>query len=278
MILVTGGEGLVGSNIPGDDLVLTDILDESEIHMDITDAEETEHVITKYKPKSVVHCAAWIDPDQCEKDPIGCYNVNVLGTMNVLNACQKVGAKLVYISTQLVFDGEKRTPYLEDDPAGGLQQYGLSHYVAEQYVKSYDNHLILRTSLCHGSTNNGRRYGFIYWVADSLKENKQISVVDTLWTTPTDIKDFGFCVRALVDYDATGLYHHAGQEFLSRYDFARRTAEEMGLDTSLIQKIEMGDLMTKWVARRPIYAGLDSTKVKKEYGIEPSDPFAWLRT
>jgi len=277
MILVTGGEGLVGSNIPGDDLVFTDIIDNCDVHLDITNAEETEDVIKKYNPDTVVHCAAWIDPDQCEKDPLSCYNVNVVGTKNVINACQAVDAKMVYISTQLIFDGEKEIPYLEDDPALGLQLYGLTHYVAEQHVRFHENHLILRTSLCHGHCRNGRRYGFIYWVVDSLKAGKEITIVDTLWTTPTDIKDFGNCVRTLIDRDATGTYHHAGAEFLSRYSFAVRAAESAGLDNSLIKKINMDQLMTKWIAKRPIYAGLNSEKVKKEYGIEPSDPFLWLR-
>jgi dTDP-4-dehydrorhamnose reductase len=277
MILITGGEGLVGSNIPGDDLIFTDITEDCAIHLDVTDAEQTEAVIAKHKPEAVVHCAAWIDPDQCERDPMGTYKVNVVGTMNVIRACRSIGAKLVYVSTQLVFDGKKRTPYVEDDPAEPLQQYGLTHFCAEQYAKELDNHLILRTSLCHGFCRNGRRYGFVYWVIDSLKAGKEISVVDTLWTTPTDIKDFGKCIRTLIERDATGTYHHAGDEFLSRYQYAVRAAEYAGLDASQIKKIDMSELMQKWVATRPIYAGLDSKKVLTDYGIEPSYALAWIK-
>lgn len=278
MILVTGGEGLVGSNIPGDDLIITDIVNGAPVHLDVTDAEETEKVIREHGPEAVVHCAAWIDPDQCELDPLNCYQVNVVGTMNVARACKAVGAKFVYVSTQLVFDGRKPIPYREDDPAEPLQQYGLTHFVAEQYAKAYENHLILRTSLCHGSCRNGRRYGFVYWVIDSLKEGKEITVVDTLWTTPTDMTDFGRCVRALIERDARGTYHHAGDKFLSRYEYAVMAAEYAGLDAGLVKKIDMSELMTKWVATRPIYAGLSCDKIKAQYGIEPSDAFAWLKS
>ncbi|MHC4941512.1 MAG: SDR family oxidoreductase [Planctomycetota bacterium] len=278
MILVTGGEGLVGSNIPGDDLIITDIVEGSQVHLDVTDAEETEKVISHYKPEVVVHCASWIDPDQCEKDPLSCYNVNVVGTMNVARVCRDLGAKLVYISTQLVFDGKKPIPYREDDPAEPLQQYGLSHFCAEQYARALDNHIILRTSLCHGHCRNGRRYGFVYWVIDSLKAGKEITVVDTLWTTPTDITDFGRCIRTLIEKDARGTYHHAGDKFLSRYEYAVLAAERAGLDSSKIKKIDLSVLMNKWVATRPIYAGLSCDKIKAKYGIEPSDAFAWLKS
>jgi dTDP-4-dehydrorhamnose reductase len=278
MILVTGGEGLVGSNIPGDDLVITDILGGTAEHLDVTDAEQTEAVIRKHKPKAVVHCAAWIDPDQCEKDPGNCFMVNVVGTVNVARVCQTLGVKLVYVSTQLVFDGKKHTPYKEGDPAEPLQQYGLTHFCAEQYAKALNNHIILRTSLCHGYCSNGRRYGFVYWVLDSLKAGKTISVVDTLWTTPTDIKDFGQCIRTLIERDATGTYHYAGDKYLSRYAYAMLAAKYAGLDTSLIKKIDMADLMTKWVARRPVYAGLDCEKIKSDHGVMATDPLAWLRS
>ena len=276
MILITGGEGLVGSNIPGDDLISTDIVKGAEVNLDVTDGQEAARVIAHYKPKAVVHCASWIDPDECERDPLGAYRVNVVGTLNVLAACRAAKAKMVYISTQLVFDGEKESPYIESDPAGGLQQYGLTHFVAEQYVKDYENHLILRTSLCHGHCRNGRRYGFVYWVVDSVKAGKEISIVDTLWTTPTDIVDFGNAIRTLIDRDAVGTYHHAGAHYLSRYAYAVEAARRAGLDASLIRKIDMDQLMTRWIARRPIYAGLDSSKVLAEHGVYPSDPFAWL--
>ncbi len=278
MILITGGEGLVGSNIPGDDLLSTDIVEGCHEHMDVTDPAETSGIIGRHKPHTVIHCAAWIDPDQCEKDPVNCNKINVAGTMNVLGACRAVGAKLVYISTQLVFDGCKKTPYIEDDRAEALQQYGLTHFCAEQYVKSYDNHLILRTSLCHGSCKNGRRYGFVYWVLDSLKEGKEINVVDTLWTTPTDITDFGNCIRKLVDRDACGTYHHAGGAFLSRYEYAVKAARAAGLNSGLVNRIDIKELMKKWVARRPVYAGLNSGKIMKDHGIPPSDAFGWIRS
>lgn len=276
MILITGGEGLVGSNIPGDDLLSTDIVDGCQEYLDVTDAEATQALISKHQPEAVVHCASWIEPDQCENDPLGCYEVNVVGTMNVARACREVGAKFVYISTQLVFDGEKCTPYRESDAPAPLQQYGLSHYCAEQYVKALENHLILRTSLCHGKCRNGRRYGFIYWVLDSLEEGKEISIVDTLWTSPTDIVDFGNCIRTLIDHDATGTYHYAGDRYLSRYAYAELAAIQAGLDPSRIKKIDMSILMEKWVATRPLYAGLDSSRLRMEYGIAPSDALAWI--
>ncbi len=276
MILVTGGEGLVGSNISGDDLIVTDIVNGCKEHLDVTDAVETEAVISKYNPEAVVHCAAWIEPDQCERDPINCYRTNVMGTINVARACRAVGAKLVYVSTQLIFDGKKRTPYVEDDPAEPLQQYGLSHFCAEQYVKALDNHIILRTSLCHGQCSNGRRYGFVYWVLDSLEAGREIQVVDTLWTTPTDIKDFGRCIRKLIDRDATGTYHHAGDRYLSRYAYAVSAAEHAGLDASLIKKTNLSVLMKKWVATRPLYAGLNCDQITMDHGIQASAALAWL--
>lgn len=274
MILVTGGCGLIASNIPGDDLLLTDITPGCDEELDVTDAARVDAAIRHHRPTAVVHCAAWIDPDQCETDPVGCFRVNVVGTMNVVAACRAVDARVVYLSTQLVFDGEKRTPYVEDDPVGPLQQYGQSHYCAEQYVRGYENHLIIRTSLCHGRTRGGKRYGFIYWVLDSLRAGKPIDVVDAFWTTPVDVRDVGECLRVLLDRGATGTYHYGGRQFASRYGYAVEAAERAGMDAALIRPIGVETLMQKWIARRPLYAGLDSGKVGREFGVQPSDATA----
>jgi len=274
MILVTGGCGLIASNIPGDDLLLTDILPGCAEKLDVTDPAQADQVIRRHRPSAVVHCAAWIDLDQCEKDPVGCFRVNVVGSMNVLSACRAIGARMVYLSTQLVFDGQKRTPYVEEDPVGPLQQYGQSHYSAEQYIRGYENHLIVRTSLCHGQKRGGERYGFIYWVLDSLRAGKKIDVVDGFWTTPVDARDLGKCLRVLIDRKATGLYHYGGAQYLSRYDYAVQAAERAGLDASLIHSIGVEELMKKWVARRPLFAGLDGGRLEREFGVAPSDALA----
>jgi len=274
MILVTGGCGLIASNIPGDDLFLTDILPNCAEKLDVTDAAQTDEVIRRHRPSAVIHCAAWIDPDRCEKDPVGCFRVNVVGTMNVLAACRAVGARMVYLSTQLVFDGRKRTPYVEEDPVGPLQQYGQSHYSSEQYIRGYEKHLIVRTSLCHGQKRSGERYGFIYWVLDSVRAGKEIDVVDGFWTTPVDVRDLGNCLRVLLDRKATGTYHYGGAQYLSRYDYAVQAAERAELDASLIRPMSVDALMEKWVARRPLFAGLDSARVEREFGVAPSDALA----
>jgi len=274
MILVTGGCGLIAGNIPGDDLFLTDILPGCDETLDVTDDAQTAAIIQRRKPGTVIHCAAWIDPDKCETDPVGCFRVNVVGTMNVLAACRAVGARLVYLSTQLVFDGENRNLYTESDPVGPLQQYGLSHYCAEQYVRGYENHLIVRTSLCHGTKRNGERHGFIYWVLDALRAGKPIEVVDAFWTTPVDVRDLGNCLRVLLDGRATGTYHYGGKQFLNRYEYAVQVAQTADLDASLIKPIGVETLMKKWVARRPLYAGLDSRRITDEFGVPPSDALA----
>lgn len=271
-VLVTGGCGLIGSSIPGDDLILTDILPGAPVHLDVTDAEETRAVIALHKPCAVVHCAAWIEPDQCERDPLGGFKVNVMGTQNVLAACKAAGAKMVYLSTQLVFDGAKQAPYAEEDACAPLQQYGLTHFCAEQYARGYDNHLIIRTSLCHGCCRNGRVYGFVYWVLDSLRAGKTIDVVDSFWTTPTVASEVGAALRTLIERNAVGTYHCAGNRYLNRYEYAVAAAQKAGLDASRIRKIGVADLMKKWVARRPLHAGLDSGKLRRDCGIAMGDP------
>ena len=277
MILVTGGCGLVASNIPGDDLFLTDIREDCAERLDVTDAEQVAEVIHRHRPSTVVHCGAWSDVDRCEKEAVGCFRVNVVGSINVLAACRAIGARIVYVSTQLVFDGGKRTPYVEEDAPGPLQQYGLSHYCAEQYIRGYENHLIVRTSLCHGRKRGGERSGFVYWVLDSLRAGKAIDVVDGFWTTPVDVRDLGNCLRVLLDREASGTYHYGGAEYLSRYDYAVRAAEIAGLDVSLIRRIGVEELMRKWAARRPLFAGLDSSRVGREFGVAPSDALAAAR-
>lgn len=223
--------------------------------IDITTGEIVTY-IERVSPDAVIHCAAFTNVDQCEIEREKAWNVNVLGTEKVAAACQKTGAKLVYVSTDFVFDGKKGR-YTEEDEPNPVSWYGKTKLEGEQKVEIIDNYVIARTSVLYGWH---KRLNFVTWVIYQLKNENPIRIVTDQYTCPTLADNLADCLIELCVHNGYGLYHVTGSERINRYEFALKIARIFGLDTTLITPIRSEELNQK--AERPKDSSLSTEKVK----------------
>jgi len=281
-VLITGASGLLGRKLvkalsEGYEVIPTDKTHPAypdSVRMDIVDGSEVARVLSGARPELVVHAAAETDVDKCEINRELAWSVNAEGTRNIAAACAKIGVKLVYVSTDYVFDGEKEL-YREQDEANPVNYYGVTKLEGERFVRELcEDFIIARTSVLYGW--HPRKLNFATWIIDSLKSGQRISVVEDHYNSPTLADNLAEVILRIVRIDATGLYHIAGSERISRYGFAMQTAEVFGLDRSLITPVKMQDFNV-WVAKRPRDSSLSVDKAKHELNVSLLDVREGLR-
>lgn len=228
--------------------------------MNITKFDEVETAIRRVAPDFVIHAAAFTDVDACEIEPQRAWEVNAFGTKHIVDACDKHGAKVVYISTDYVFDGENG-PYSEEDPTHPVNVYGESKLAGEQFAMSHPDNAVARVCVLYGPD----KPNFVTWVINALRTNTPINVVSDQLNTPTYV---GSCARALLrlcELDLHGVYHVAGREQISRYAFAREIADVFRLNQKLINVTTTDTL--KQQARRPMNSSLNVAKAERALGM-----------
>jgi len=191
---------------------------------DITNFEKTYKTITKINPEIVIHTAAWTNVDGAEKNPGDAYRLNIIGTRNVALACQRFDAAMIYISTDYVFDGEKKEPYIEFDKANPLSVYGKSKYYGELIVQQLLNKFfIVRSSWLFGK--NGKN--FVKTILNLTKEQKEIKIVNDQVGSPTYTRDLAEAIKLLLTSHFSlltglyGTYHITNSGSCSWYEFAK---------------------------------------------------------
>jgi dTDP-4-dehydrorhamnose reductase len=228
--------------------------------VDITDIDSISGVIEGEGPEVIFHTAALTNVDGNEKDPELAHKVNVVGTRNIALAAKKVGARVIAVSTDFVFDGEKGM-YKETDEPNPISVYGKTKLEGEQELAKVGvEHAILRTSVLYGSYRT--TFNFVTWIIDSLKEGKEVRIVTDQYNSPTLADDLA---RALYRVHETGkmdLFHAGGGERINRYELAKKIAEVMGLDGSLITPVTSEEFDFK--AKRPPDSSLDVSKLADE--------------
>jgi len=236
--------------------------------MDIRDFSNVSRILKSMDPDLVIHTAAFTDVDGCEKDRKKAYEVNVLGTRNIVHACKENHLKLIFFSTDYIFDGEEGY-YREEDKANPLNSYGKTKLQAEEeIVKSGIEYIIERVSVLYGYNDSGDKLTFARWVIKSLKEGKNISVVTDQLSCPTLIDNIAHATLTLIEKEEEGVFHVTGSECLSRFDFARTIADTFNLDGSLISPVAT-EALTQ-TATRPKNSCLSTEKINK-LGIQMSD-------
>ncbi len=274
-ILVTGASGLLGKK-------LIDILEKNDYktygtynktkkdnfyQLDVTDKEEVNSSIKKLKPDIIIHSAAYTDVDGCEKNKKLAFKVNVEGTKNIANACTNNNCKMVYISTDYVFDGKKGF-YKEKDSTNPIGYYGLTKLKGEGVVTDICNdYLICRTSVLYGLGKNN----FVKWLINSLKDNKEVNIVVDQYVNPTYNLDLSEQILALIKNNKKGIFHTAGADRINRYDFSKILAKVFDFDEDLIKSCEMKDM--NWIAPRAKDTSFDVSKIsniKKPMNVKNS--------
>lgn len=234
--------------------------------MDVTRREEVFNVLEKIKPDCVVHTAAITDVDYCETHPEEAWRVNVDGTKNVAEACKRVGAKMIFISTDYVFDGKKLS-YSEKDKPRPLNYYAKTKLIAEHVLEALDvNYIVGRTAVLYGVGGHGKK-NFAAWIIEKLQNKEKVKVVNDQHNNPTYANNLVEILLTLYKKDTNGIFHTTGSQCLSRYEFALRIAKVFGLDEKLISHTTTPEL--NQIAVRPEKVSMVTNKVERVTGMKP---------
>ncbi len=230
--LVTGYHGQLGYDIVREleRRGFHDYLAVDKDEMDITDRDQVMKVICEYHPDVIFHCAAWTAVDKAEDMDRACYQVNVIGTKNITDASLEIGAKILYMSTDYVFDGTKDGFYTESDKVNPMSVYGKTKYEGEEEVRRNPRHYITRISWVFGINGNN----FIKTMLKLSESHEKVNVVDDQIGTPTYTVDLA---RLLVDMaltDKYGTYHSTNEEYCSWAEFAKYIFESNDINTQVV--------------------------------------------
>ncbi len=272
-ILVTGSYGQLGRSLFKRRIKSTEILwtgknipsGERGIYLDILDRKNLRKLVKLYSPDIIINLAALTDVDLCEKNPFLACEINTIGVKNI---CENFSGKIIQISTDYVFNGEKG-PYSEDDQVEPLSAYGVTKLEAEKIVMSHcSGNLILRGNVLYNYDTQSKA-SFLSWVVNSLKRKIPIKVVNDQINNPTWTESMAKTIFSCIESNINGIFHWGDAEFLSRYKFALKIARNYKLDPNLISPILTKEL--NQIAPRPLSSGLKSDKLLKVLDIyQPS--------
>ena len=259
-VLVTGAGGQVGTELveafAGHQVVAC-----TRAQLDVADRDSVLAAITSTAPDAVVHAAAWTDVDGCESDIDRAFAVNALGTRHVAEAAQIVGARVCYLSTDYVFDGEAPDPYTEWDRTSPQSVYGHSKLAGEHELGP--GHTIVRTSWVFGRHG----HNIVKTILRLAAERDTLTFVDDQIGHPTSADDLATMIVRLVMGRRPGLFHVTNQGAVSWYEFARSVLEAAGLDPDRVEPTTAKDLDPPRPAHRPANSVLDNAALRLS-GVE----------
>lgn len=233
---------------------------------DIADAYHTAGVVLEVSPSVIVHTAAFTDVEACEDEREKALRINATGTMNIAKASSQAGCLLIYLSTDYVFDGSKRSPYKEVDTPDPINHYGFTKLQGENHVRDLaPRYLIVRTSWLFGP--NGRN--FVDTILDKASRSGSLRVVNDQRGNPTYSRDLAKGIRSLIEREVEGIVHLTNSGDATWFDLAKYATGLAGLDVE-IEPVESAAYPTK--ARRPPYSVLASD-VLAGVGIDPLPPW-----
>ena len=260
-ILITGAQGQLGKALQealaGEELFLKDLPD-----FDLADPACEEQIRTD-RPDVILHVGAYTNVDGAEREPGRARAVNVQGTEFVAHAAEGVKARLIYVSTDYVFDGRKTSPYTEDDTPCPLNVYGMSKYEGEQAaLKLCRNTLVIRTAWLYGAGG----HNFVKTIMQLAGEKPLLEVVADQRGCPTYADDLAQAMKKLLASDARGLCHVTNSGNCTWHEFAEAIVRQMGLPTIVrpITTAQAGRL-----AKRPAYSVLSQDRLARICGPLP---------
>ncbi len=264
-ILVTGAKGMLGSDLcPILEKENFEVIKTDKNTLDITDFNSTQKTIEKYNPNIIIHCAAYTNVDKAESDLENAEKINYVGTQNLAKICSKKEIKLIYISTDYVFDGTKETPYETSDVPNPINNYGLTKLKGENAVKKYcKDFIIARTAWLYGL--NGKNF---VETMISLANKKELKVVNDQIGCPTWTVELSKGILNLIKTNQNGTFHVCANGNASWYDFAKEIFKLTDLDVNLIPCTTQ-DFPRP--ASRPKYSVMNNNGIVRDWKIALND-------
>ena len=224
---------------------------------DLTDLELLNKWLDKVKPDVVIHCAAIVNVDLCEENSNLATQLHYKTTKVMANYLNQNNGKLIYISTDSVFDGEKQSAYRESDLTAPLNVYARTKLMGEEQVKLMKRGLVLRTNIV-GWTQDGKT-SFFEWMLESLINNAPLNLFNDVIFSPLNVHDLSFIIEKIINKPVFGLYHCASSDSISKYDFGKKMAEIFQLSDLNINRVSVDSM--KFKANRPKNMALDVKKI-----------------
>ena len=261
-ILVTGSAGLLGKACVGLASHRHECIGLSHGDLDVNDRSAVDSAFERIRPEAVLHCAAYTDVDGAEREPEQAMAVNADGAESVARAAHRAGATMLYVSTDYVFDGEKRAPYTEEDPTHPLSRYAASKLEGERRVAEVtpEGSLIVRSGWLYGSGK-----GFVDWALHRFDSGEVVRAVRDQMGSPTWVQDLAEALLALIERRRSGIFHVVNPGETSWWGAAQFLAELVGADASRIEGIMLEDLGRP--APRPSYSVLAVEKFEDATGL-----------
>ena len=274
-VLITGVSGLLGNNLAfclRENYKILGLYNAHEVEIegiatekvDLSREDEVRAVINRFKPEVIVHCAAISDIEYCEGHQDLADRVNVLGTKTLVDQMGNNQTKLIYISTDTVYNATHKQILREDDEIGPVNHYGQTKYAGEQEALKRDNVLVLRTNIFGWNIQN--KFSIAEWVIHQLLQNKEIQGFSDAVFSSIYTFDLANILDKIIEKDLKGIYNCCSRTSMSKYDFARRIAKYFQLDETLIKKASVDDYGFK--AKRGKYLAMDAGKIESALGIQ----------
>lgn len=257
-VLITGGNGQLGRSLCS---ILKDV--DTEViatdadTLDIRDFKQTEEFVLKYKPDTIINCAAHTNVDKCETDAENAKRINEDGARNLAIAAGKTGAQIVQVSTDYVFDGNAKKPYTEDDRTNPQSVYGRTKLAGEKAViENCDKYFIVRTAWLYGDGNN-----FVKTMLKLADKTDCITVVNDQYGTPTSSLELARMILYIIPSGQYGIYHGTCEGGTNWYEFACEIMKQAGKDVKVMPVTTEEYMKNKKAATRPAYSVLENKKL-----------------
>ena len=236
-------------------------------NLDITDEKQVAELIANKKPDVVINTAAMTNVDLCEDEKQDCDALNVNAVQYLADACEKIDAHLIQISTDFIFDGEDG-PYTEEDEPNPLSYYGLSKLKSENILKQSNcNWTILRTIIVFGVGENLSKSNIVLWAKGALAKCEPLNIIDDQFRAPTLAEDLADACILAAKKKAYGIFNASGKDIMSIYEIVERIAKHYGDTTENLNKISTATL--NQIAVRPPKTGFILNKARKILGYNP---------
>ncbi len=264
-VLVTGANGQLGQELVHIDNAHIQIVGFGRDQLDITDLARCREILVEVKPDTIIHTAAYTAVDKAEEEPEEAYRVNAIGTRNLAVVAEEIGAKLLFVSTDYVFDGTGKAPYEESAETKPQSVYGKTKRAGEEFVLELSSHyFIVRTSWVYGRYGNN----FVNTMLKLATERDSVTVVADQIGSPTYARDLAAFLIELVQTEKYGIYHASNSGSCSWYTFAQAIFAERSV------KMRVEPCTTaefRRLAPRPAYSVMDQSAIHRNglNGLRP---------
>lgn len=244
-------------------------------NLDVTNYDDLKKILLSNRPDYIVNLCALNNVDFCESHPTEAKQINGTLVENLSNISESIGSKLIHLSTDSVFDGNKESPYLETDSPNPINIYGKTKLLGEKFALKNSNNLVIRASVLYGwfsrnlqqqNSSSLKPLNFGLWLISKLVSNEQVNVIVDELSSPIIADDFASSIIHLVEEDQSGIFHSAPNICINRYDFSKKLSDKLNLDTNLIKPTSIEKLGRKVPTGKN--KCLDSTKIQETTKFE----------